>query len=197
MIKFKFKNLKEKYLEIFRFVLDSKKYIYFVMGIFFLFLFFGIFVKLPDPLSMKIFNYLKSIVLPTVNFNFGQMSWYLFSNNVNSNLFGLFGGIIFGIFSVFSGIVNGFVLGFVLKVSIVNEGILSIWKIFPHGIFEIPALFISLGLGLRLGLSVFKKREKGSQGELIKKSFYTYILLVVPLLIIAAIIEAVLIFVFK
>lgn len=195
--KFKWKNLGEVYRECFSFIKSSKKYIWIITYLFFIFIFLGLFINLPQETSSRILDYLKSLVLPAQGFNFSQMFWFLFSNNVTTNFFGFLGGIFFGIFSLFNGIVNGFVLGFVLKLSILQRGVLSVWRILPHGIFEIPALLISLGMGLRLGTSFFKKTPEFSSAELFKKSIDTFLLVVVPLLIIAGAIEAALIILLK
>jgi len=42
-----------------------------------------------------------------------------------------------------------------LSVGIEGYGIL--WRLVPHGIFELPAVFISLGLGIKLGTFIFRE----------------------------------------
>ena len=60
---------------------------------------------------------------------------------------------------------NGYVLGFVAELAVKSPknplGILILWKLVPHGIFELPAILISIGLGIKLGLYPFFVREKG------------------------------------
>ena len=75
------------------------------------------------------------------------------------------------------------------------EGILTLWKLFPHGIFEIPAVIISLGLGLRLGITLMFKTKKFKKESF--SSLLVFLLVVTPLLIIAAIIEGFLVFFIK
>jgi stage II sporulation protein M len=70
----------------------------------------------------------------------------------------------------------------------------------PHGIFELPAVFIAIGFGLKLGvcslrmiISGFDKKENKFFAENLINSFRSFFLVIVPLLVIAGIIEAVLI----
>jgi stage II sporulation protein M len=107
---------------------------------------------------------------------------------------GLFLGIFFGIFPFFSSIANGFMLGFAGNMSVAKEGIFSLWRIFPHGIFELPAIFISFGLGLKLPTFIFYKKKWETFKKFLENSFTTYLFVVIPLLIVAAIIEGTLIF---
>ena len=68
-------------------------------------------------------------------------------------------GVIFGVFPILGAIGNGYLLGFVAVNAVKVDGVISLWRIFPHGIFELPAVFISLGLGLRLGSFIFQKKK--------------------------------------
>jgi stage II sporulation protein M len=105
---------------------------------------------------------------------------------------GLILGIFFGIFPLLIAMFNGYVLGFVANESVKANGVLILWKLFPHGIFELPAVFISLGLGIVLASKLFKKKGKLAKDfiEIIR----IFLFVVVPLLVIAAIIEGTLIF---
>ena len=50
------------------------------------------------------------------------------------------------IFGVVSIAFNGYVIGFILEKSVLIDGLGVLWKLVPHGIFELPAIFISFGL---------------------------------------------------
>jgi stage II sporulation protein M len=115
---------------------------------------------------------------------------FIFFNNLKSSFFGMSFGILFGIFPILVTIFNGYLLGFVSAFSVAGGGVLSLWKLLPHGIFELPAIFLSLGLGLRLGTLVFQKNKQKFLKENILRSLKIFLLIVIPLLIIAAIIEA-------
>lgn len=183
--------LKREYEICFNYIKESKNYIFGIIFIFLLFALLGFFIPLPEEIKIVIIEYFKEIVKETEGFNSIEMTFFLFQNNVLASFLSLVLGIIVGIFPVINSILNGFVLGFASKLSVVENGIFSLWRLFPHGIFELPALFISLGLGLKLGIFIFKKEKTFK--ESFKKSIKTFIFIVIPLLIIAAIIEGILI----
>jgi len=69
-----------------------------------------------------------------------------------------------------------------------------LWRILPHGIFELPAVFIALGMGLKFGGFIFQKEKIKSLREYFWNSLRVFLFVVLPLLIIAGIIEGTLIF---
>lgn len=131
----------------------------------------------------------------------------IFLNNLMAclTLIGL--GVFFGFPTLSSIATNGLLLGYVMTVSSQKMGD-SIWSIFltkilPHGVFELPAIFIAAALGLRVGiavywslLSIFRKSNRmqaRSTWEGIGKRLPVLLGLIVVLLLVAASIEAVLI----
>jgi stage II sporulation protein M len=90
--------------------------------------------------------------------------------------------------------INGFAMGFVVKLlEIKNHGLFFLIKgIVPHGIFELPAIFISAAIGLRIGLSYLtldNKKRVEDVNKAIKEAVLINFLVVLPLLIIAAFVE--------
>ena len=72
------------------------------------------------------------------------------------------------------------------------------WKILPHGVFELPAIIFSIGIGLKLGWSVVggrwsARKGKGSVGYVFLEGVRFFVFVVFPLLVVAAIIEGLLI----
>ncbi len=187
-------SLKNEYQKSWDYLKDSKKFIWAVIGIFATFFLIGIFVPTPDYLSEKIFEFIKEILSKTEGMSQKQLISFIFFNNVQSSLFGMILGFFVGIFPAISTIINGYLLGFVSNLAIQNAGIGSLWRILPHGIFELPAIFISFGLGIRLGISVFNRKKLGNLEHNFISCLKAFILIIVPLLIIAAIIEGSLIF---
>ncbi|WP_350344347.1 stage II sporulation protein M [Proteinivorax tanatarense] len=66
--------------------------------------------------------------------------------------------------------------------------------IFPHGIIELFAIYLAGGIGVYMSLNLFKKifspkRAEIKIGSIIKQSLLSYLLLVAPLIILAALIE--------
>ena len=155
---------------------------------------FGFFIPAPESFTIYILEYLEEIIKSTQGFSHLDWMSFLFSNNVMSSFFGLSLGFLFGIYSVFGAIINGYMIGFVASMAVESDGILSLWRILPHGIFELPAIFISLGLGLKFGTFFFAKNKSESFKNFLWNSLRVFFLIVIPLLIVAAIIEGSLIF---
>lgn len=183
------------YRESFSFIRESKKYIFIVLTIFLLFLIVGYFSRLTPEMDILIKERLKEIAMLFEGLNLLQTIWMIFSNNIYVSFLSLFLGILFGVFPIITSFSNGFIIGYVLQKAISIDGILTIWKLFPHGIFELPAVIISMGIGLRLG-STLIFRFKKLRNECLK-SLLVFLLIITPLLIIAAIIEGCLVFFIK
>jgi stage II sporulation protein M len=122
---------------------------------------------------------------------------FILRNNLTASLYGLMLGILLGIFPVLTAASNGIILGYVMKGVWLDSGFANMWRILPHGVFEIPAVFISLALGLRLGMFIFS-REKGKEFLFrAKNSMIIFVCIIIPLLVVAAIVEGMLIAAYK
>ncbi len=187
-------SLKKEYQKSWNYLKDSKKFILIVIGIFLAFTLIGFFVPPPEYISQKIFEFIKEILLKTEGMSQSRLISFIFLNNVQSSFFGMVFGIFLGIFPVVSTIMNGYLLGFVANLAIQDGGFFSLWRIFPHGLFELPAVFISFALGLKLGFSILNKKKFGNLNKNFISSLKAFILIIIPLLILAAIIEGTLIF---
>lgn len=189
-------SFKREYKESWDYLKESKIFIHIIIGVFFLFALIGFFVPAPEIFSEKILEFIKNLLEQTEGMSHFEITQFIFLNNFKSSFFGLVFGMLLGIFPVLGAVANGYVLGFVGEKVVEIEGIFVLFKLFPHGIFELPAVFISLGLGLKLGTFIFKKKRF----EYLKKNFWNslkvFLYIVLPLLIIAAIIEGTLIFLF-
>ena len=98
-----------------------------------------------------------------------------------------------GIFPIFNAVFNGILLGYVYSKAVPIAGYFVIWRVLPHGIFELPAIFIALGLGVHLGASFFGKEKIKTLSKRFRLSFKAFLTVVLPLLVIAAIIESLLV----
>jgi len=182
-------DLKKEYSECWKYIKKSRKFIYAVIGMFFVFAFIGFFVPAPAYIIEQIIKLFEDILAKTEGLSQFQLIKFIFFNNIKSSFFGMVFGIFFGIFPVFVTIANGYVLGFVSEMSVSNAGVSSLLLLFPHGVFELPAIFISLALGLKLGTFAFQKNKQKFFKEDILRILKIFLLVVIPLLIIAAIIE--------
>lgn len=117
-------------------------------------------------------------------------------NNIAASFICVFFGIIPFLFLPALIIVsNGFLLGIIGGVLALKKTSLFIMliSVLPHGLFELPTLFYGGSLGLYLTLAVSKK-ILGKPGPSVKKTFCdtvrSFLFVILPLLIIAAFMEA-------
>jgi len=187
-------DLREQYKKSWNYLKESKSFIYVIIAVFFVFLLIGFFVPAPDVITEQILEFIRELLEKTQGMSQVELIRFIFLNNLQSSFFGMVFGILFGIFSMIVAIVNGYILGFVILISIKSEGSLILWRLLPHGIFELPAIFISLGLGLKFGTFIFQKNKINSLITYFWESLRVFLFIVIPLLIIAGIIEGTLIF---
>ncbi|MDO8467671.1 MAG: stage II sporulation protein M [Nanoarchaeota archaeon] len=174
------------------YIKESQKYIWSIVILFFLFSLIGLFFPVPFGLEGKLMDVLKELVAKTEGLKGLDLIGFIFWNNLQASFFGIVFGALLGLFPFLATVFNGYLLGFVSKIVIGKESIFSLWRLFPHGIFELPAVFISFGLGLRLGLFFIERNDKDWKYYFVN-SLRVFILIVIPLLIVAAIIEGILI----
>ncbi|MEK6760311.1 MAG: stage II sporulation protein M [Nanoarchaeota archaeon] len=186
-------NLTRIYRESFDYIHDSKNFIYLAIGIFFGASLISFLLPVPQSIVGQILEFVRQLLEETSGMGQLDLIRFIFLNNLQSSFIGLAFGVLLGIFPALILIVNGYILGFVASVSVQNEGILVLWRLFPHGIFELPAVFISTGLGLKFGTFIFQKNKGDSFRKYLWNSLQAFLLIVVPLLIVAAIIEGTLI----
>jgi len=185
-------NLVKEYKSLFKFLNESKKFMIYSSLIFLISFLIGFLFKLPESINSKLLGIIKEIFNQTKDMSPLQLTSFIIFNNLKSTFFGILLGIFFGIFPFLSLVLNGIILGIVSSLSVTQQGVLSLWKIFPHGIFELPAVFISLGLGLKIGYLTIKSQKKEIM-EFLFNSLKIYFLIVFPLIIFAGIIESLLI----
>jgi len=190
-------NLIDEYKKCLIYLRESKNFIYITLGIFFLFVFIGFFLPTPEPIYTQLIDFMKKLLNETQDMSYFELIKFIIGNNVQSTFFVITGGFFIGVFPIVNAVVNGYLIGFVSSLSVNAEGILSLWKILPHGIFELPAVFISLGIGLKFGTFIFQKKKLDSFKNYLLNSIRIFLLIVIPLLIIAGIIEGSLIYLLK
>jgi stage II sporulation protein M len=119
----------------------------------------------------------------------------IFWNNALGSLLALIFGLAAGIFPVFFMAANGMIIGIVLEMMVAKLGAIGVLVfiagILPHGIFELPAVFLSAAIGLRLGYEALRsiiRRKDHVSGELVK-GLLIFAFWIVPMLFVAAVIE--------
>lgn len=122
-----------------------------------------------------------------------ELAGAIFLNNTLKALLVMVGGIALGILPVIFLVANGAAVGFVLYGSMESRGLLiALLAVLPHGIFELPAILLATSMGLLLGRSSIKKlfgSEVAIANEL-ALALKFFVRIVVPLLFIAALVEA-------
>jgi len=180
------------YREAFRYMSESKNYIFAIVIIFLLstligFAFNGTFSFFDDQL--------EQLISEIDDKNGIELIWFILGNNVVVALMGLILGVMFGILPILFALLNGLILGYVFYIASSVAGPSVILYLIPHGVFELPAVFISLGMGLYWGLWWFAGPGMLKQTfvDRFMGSLRVYLGIVLVLLIIAAIIEGLLI----
>ena len=122
-----------------------------------------------------------------------QIFLFVLENNVIKLFSVLLLGIFAGIIPLFASFANGMILG--IFSCLVPES--SSWSFFfvgilPHGVIEIPVLILSTAVGMRIGKVALWRLFGGKVGirKELAKAVKFYIIVLVPLLILAAAIEA-------
>jgi stage II sporulation protein M len=140
---------------------DIKNIKYFILFATLLFLFSAVFGYLfPKLFEEQVLKLIKEIIMKTQELGTIELITYIMYNNIQTAFLGMIMGIFFAIVPIATLAVNGYVLGFVANKSIAIEGVTVLWKLVPHGIFEIPAIMISIALGIRLGIFPFYVKDK-------------------------------------
>ena len=123
---------------------------------------------------------------------------YIFLNNVRATFLILVGGLFsFSVLGMIVYLVNVGLIGGVLGIfKLIGFSPLVIFAagLLPHGIFEIPALMIASAIVLRIGVVLVSPQLGKSMGQVILELLAdwakTFLGVVVPLLAVAALIEA-------
>lgn len=127
--------------------------------------------------------------------------WTIFKKNVLACVMTMFMGIGAGIFPLFTLVLNGMLMGFLFgRMADAGEpvGLLIVKGILPHGILELPALFLAAGFGMMYGVgllrgvfgSLFGKTDPwGLFVRSIRGTIPALVILVV-LLLLAAVVES-------
>lgn len=183
----------DNYSKSWNYIKESKKFIWIIVIIFFASVMLG-FIFQPSEIVELILNYIEEVLAKTEGMSSLDMILFIFFNNLKVGFLGLIYGFALGVFPVLSIFINGYVVGYVSYYSVSSSGLGSLLSLLPHGIFELPAIFISFGMGLKFGTFLFKEDRIKSFESFFINSLRVFVFVVLPLLIIAAVIEGSLIF---
>ena len=121
-----------------------------------------------------------------------SLALLIFANNLRACIFLFLGGASFGVFTLVVLGLNGALIGAIVQMRIPEKG--ALWvaaALIPHGIFEIPAILISSGMGLVLAEELWLElKGSGDAGRAAGTIGAQFVTVVIPLLAVAALIEA-------
>jgi len=190
VLKRKGKKGKSLIAESFDYFKESRNYYYFVILLFVVsgligFFFFENFVFFDE--------LLKEIMQQIEGMNTYELIVFIFLNNISSAFYALVFGVFFGVLPVVNALMNGTVLGYVMRNVYEVSGFSNFWRLLPHGIFELTAIFIALGLGIKLGMFIFAEDRFKELRRRFVYSAVIFVLIILPLLLLAGVIEGLLI----
>ncbi len=185
--------LLDNYKKSWNYIKELKIFIFVIILIFLASLVLGYFYH-SEEISLIILKYLEEVLNVSQGFNFLQMTSFIFWNNLQVGFMGILFGVFLGIPSALFTLFNGYVVGFVSSLAVSSSGASSLMGLLPHGIFELPAIFFSFAMGVKLGSFVFYRDKMNKFVYFFKESLRVFLFVVLPLLIVAAIVESFLIF---
>lgn len=123
-----------------------------------------------------------------------QLAGAIFLNNSIKSAAAIFLGTLLGVLPVIFLVINGVALGAIVTVSLGSRGVWqSTMAILPHGVIELPAVLLATSIGLLLGGHVLRRLLRRPQAPLraeLAAAARCLFRIIVPLLALAALIEA-------
>jgi len=123
-----------------------------------------------------------------------QLAGTIFLNNASKTLLAITLGALFGVIPGIFLLTNGVALGVVFTLAAQSKGLwLSLLSILPHGVIELPGVFLGTSIGLLVGNQALKMLRRRSDAALmfeLKRGIRFFCTVIVPLLLVAAFVEA-------
>lgn len=113
----------------------------------------------------------------------------IFLRNLTAAFIAIWTGALFGVLPFLAALANGVVLGALLAFMEEEQLLNAVLSLVPHGIFELPAMFISWGLGFWRGAWLFRKEKSQGFRDRAGSVYRVFFTIVIPLLAVAAVIE--------
>jgi stage II sporulation protein M len=181
----------DNYSKCWKFLIECRWYNVFVTGIFSLLFLIGF--TFPVFFRAEIIIFVEELIELVEGKGLIETFFFIFFNNLKATFFSIILGVSFGILPFFIAFSNGYLIGFVSREVAMIEGISVLWRLFPHGIFELPAVIFSIGIGIKIGvdLLIVKKKRKEKLKTNYIEGLRFFLFVVIPLLLLAGIIEAV------
>jgi len=148
----------------------------------------------PERAMAPVIDRLRPLMLALRSLPTWQLFLVILANNAIKTFFAMMGGVLLGILPTVAIASNGFLLGALChRASHLMRPLQLVGALVPHGMFELPAVFIAAGYGLWIGAGVLE-RMGGQEGVdiagRVRHAVRRYLQIVLPLLIVAAAIES-------
>ena len=174
-----------------KFLNESKWHVVFALGFFMLTFLIGF--AFPIFFADEIIAFVNELIASLEGMSVVELIGFIFWNNLKASFFAIILGITLGILPLVMLVTNGYLLGFVSREAVAQNGLFVMWRLLPHGIFELPAVILSIGIGLKIGAGMLGKDVKKKLKYNFKEGLRFFVFVILPLLLIAGIIEGVLV----
>jgi len=152
----------------------------------------------PIPGKMELLGTLMDSFDPFLTLPPWEMFFFILLNNSAKSFAILLSGILFGLVPLIAVATNGYILGVAYLLTSGEVGYVQAAKtVLPHGVLEIPAVILTAGYGLWLGVTFAKRirrRDMAGFGDQVVHGIRMFFKIAFPLFILAALIETFLIF---
>lgn len=176
-----------------KYVHDIRYFIYVIVMVFAVFTIFGYLIAVASPdVTNAVISTFEEQVSPLKELSPIGLMLGIFLNNAEKCLMVMLLGVVFGIVPLVFIIANGLIIGIVVGATLAETSLLYVLVgIVPHGIVEMPMVFISAAIGLKLGYSVIMALLRRNVDILkdIKDALLIFFFWIMPLLLLSAFIE--------
>ena len=154
-------------------------------------------VYAPPSLRKELADVFMAAAEPYINQSGGVLFLFILANNLIATILILVLGVAFGIVPFFGVLSNGLVFGVLWRhaADVVGYGNAAL-EVFLHGVFEVPALLLAASYGLWIGMTAIRRAQGRKvlpiEGQM-KHALRKYVEIILPLLVLAAAIETVLV----
>ncbi len=189
-------TIRNEYRETWRFIRENKRFFWIgCIGFFAIMVIVALILSRNAEATDKAFAFLSDSMQDQLDALGGMTALSILFNNMRATLvIMLLGAVPFVFIPALLLIENAGAMSIVLaKYIIYGLSIPSFLAgILPHGIFELPAIFLAFMVGCYLCLMIGRfalNKDHPPMGEVVKNALRTYVLVIIPLLMIAAPIE--------
>ena len=172
------------------------RYVVSLTALFFAALLAGFLVPIPGKMDLLV--ELKDSLGPYLTLAPWKMFFFILLNNSVKSFAVLLSGILFGLTPLIAVAANGYILGVAYLLTSGEVGYVQAAKtVLPHGVLEIPAVILTAGYGLWLGVTFanrIRQRDMTGFGDQVIHAIRMFFKVAFSLFILAALIETFLIF---